>query len=124
MTYEPKKIIVAGSRDYTNVEKVFRILDTISEDQIHRGYLIEIVSGLARGPDMFGKAWAEENNFTVHEFPANWEKYGKKAGFLRNKEMAEFSDVLLAFHINKSRGTMHMINLARELNLKTIVITK
>jgi hypothetical protein len=118
-----KRIIVAGSRTYTNKARVFELLDKIAEDQSKKGCLIEIVSGLAKGPDMFGKEWAHKNDFTVHEFPANWDKYGKRAGYLRNVEMAEFSDALLAFHVNNSRGTKHMIDIAYKNDLQVAIVT-
>ena len=111
------KIIVAGSRGYTNKKKVFRILDAVYKKYPD----IEIVTGLARGPDSYGKEWAIENGVPYHEFPAKWDKYGKSAGYKRNQEMAEFSDVLIAFHLNNSRGTMHMINLAKKHGLKVKV---
>lgn len=122
MIHKPKRLIVAGSRTYTNRVRVFEILDKVAKDQANNGYLIEIVSGLCRGPDLFGLEWAELNDFPVHKFPANWDKYGKRAGFVRNVEMAENADALLAFHINNSRGTMHMINIASARNLKVVVV--
>ena len=111
------KIIVAGSREYSNKKKVFRILDFLYAANPN----IEIVSGLAKGPDSYGKEWAEKNGVTVHKFPANWNKYGKSAGYRRNEEMAKFSQILLAFWDGESRGTMHMINLAKKHGLKVKV---
>jgi len=98
------KVIVAGSRDYINKELVFHILDQ------WKPKITEIVSGLAKGPDTFGKEWAEKNGILVKEFPACWEKYGKSAGPIRNGEMAEYGDYLFAFWENESRGTYNMIN--------------
>ena len=113
------KVIVAGSRTYTNRNKVYKVLDKLYAQRKD----IEIVSGLAKGPDLFGKDWGEMNNVKVHEFPADWNKYGKSAGYRRNEEMAKFSDALIAFWSNNSRGTMHMINIARERGLKIKVFT-
>lgn len=114
-----KKIIVAGTRDVTNKQGVFDAMDMVNG--FYHGD-IEIVSGLARGPDTFGKLWAEKNNKKCHEFPASWDKYGKRAGYLRNEQMAEFSDVLVAFWDGKSKGTDHMINLAKKHGLKVVII--
>jgi hypothetical protein len=113
------KIIVAGSREYTNKKKIFKILDKVYEVKPD----IEIVTGLARGPDSYGKEWAIENDVPYHEFPADWDRYGKSAGYRRNQEMAYFSDMLIAFHLN-TRGTQHMINIAYEEGLKVAIIRK
>lgn len=111
------KVIVAGSRDFQDEARVQRILNKLYEEKPD----IEIVSGLARGPDTFGKKWAESKSITVHKFPAKWKIYGKAAGYRRNEQMAQFADALIAFWDGESRGTMHMINLAREYGLKVAV---
>lgn len=111
------KVIVAGSRDFDEKNRIWRLLDRLYDKYPD----LEIVSGLARGPDTIGKHWAEFNNVPVHEFPANWNKYGKAAGYRRNEQMAQFADALMAFWDGSSRGTMHMINLAKEYNLKVAV---
>jgi hypothetical protein len=54
--------------------------------------------------------------------PADWDTHGKSAGFKRNKEMAEVSQGLIAFWDNVSKGTKHMIDIATELKLKTLII--
>ena len=113
------RVIVAGSRGYTNKEYVYKVLDKVYQKRKD----IEIVTGLAKGPDTYGKEWAIENGVPYHEFPANWDKYGKQAGYLRNQEMAYFSDMLIAFHLN-SRGTAHMINIANEEGLKVAIFRK
>ncbi len=112
------RVIVAGSRTYTNRNKVYKVLDKLYAQRKD----IEIVSGLAKGPDLFGKDWADSNNVKVHKFPANWGKYGKRAGPIRNEEMAKFSDALIAFWDGESRGTLNMINLANQYSLKVVVI--
>lgn len=112
------KLIVAGSRGFTDRNRVFEVLDKLFLKRID----IEIVSGLAKGPDTFGKEWAEKNDVPLHKFAADWNKHGKSAGYKRNEKMAKFSAALLAFYDGKSRGTMHMINLARKYELKVVVI--
>lgn len=112
------KIIVAGSRGFTDKNRVFKALDKLFSKRID----IEIVSGLAKGPDTFGKEWAEENGVPLHKFSANWNKYGKSAGYKRNEEMAKFGDAAVIFWDGESRGSMHMINLARKYGLKVAII--
>lgn len=108
------KIIIAGGRDFKDYNKLCRSCDYMLQ------YIknIEIVSGCANGADKLGEKYANEKGFTLHKFPANWDKYGKSAGYIRNEEMAKFSDVLISFWDGKSKGTEHMINLAKKYNLK------
>lgn len=115
------KVIIAGGRDFFDYnllrEKVNNIL--IEKRATHK---IVIVSGCARGADTLGMRYASENIFDVEEYPAEWDKYGKKAGYMRNIEMAENANALIAFWDGKSKGTKHMIDIATERNLPIRVI--
>ena len=115
------KIIIAGGRDFMDYnllkEKVNKILQ--EKKVTHK---IVIISGCARGADTLGLRYASENTFDVEEYPANWDKYGKKAGYMRNVEMAKNADALIAFWDGKSKGTKHMIDIATERNLPIRVI--
>lgn len=115
---ERMNLIVAGSRDFNNYFLAKQYLDVI-----HKKYNICcVVRGLARGADMLGYMWAKENNVQVMEFPADWDRFGKRAGYLRNEEMSKVGTHLLAFHQNNSKGTQHMINIAKEGGLKVMVV--
>lgn len=109
------KVIIAGSRgieDFTTISKAIS----------NSGFIItEVVSGTARGVDKLGEKWAEKNRVPVKRFPADWNKHGKSAGYKRNKQMAEYADALIAVWDGESRGTGHMINLAREAGLSVYV---
>jgi hypothetical protein len=118
------KVIVAGSRgfdDYTllsdELNKLQHLLKSMDKS------ITEIVSGTARGADKLGERWADENNVCIKKFPADWNTYGKSAGYIRNQQMAEYADVLYAFWDGKSKGTKHMIDLAHKHNLKVRVIS-
>ncbi len=67
---------------------------------------------MARGADKLGYDWGKANNIPIAEFPADWNRYGKSAGYRRNVEMAKNADALLALWDGKSRGTRHMIEIA------------
>jgi hypothetical protein len=118
------KIIVAGSRDITDYECVRQAF-------IESGYWkqykhsIEVVCGMAKGIDLLGRDFAQKNGLKVHEFPANWKLYGKAAGHIRNVQMGEFAKAsegrLLAVWDGKSRGTLHMIQWARDNGLKGFI---
>lgn len=75
--------------------------------------ITEVISGTAKGADKLGERFAKENNLTLHRFPADWNRYGKSAGYKRNVEMADNADALLALWDGKSRGTKHMIDIVR-----------
>lgn len=106
------KVIIAGSRNITHHTWVKACIDKYHKENP----ITEVVCGLAHGADTYGKEWAEENNIPVKCFPADWECFGKQAGFIRNEEMGKYADKLLAFWNGSSRGTRHMINFMDKLN--------
>jgi hypothetical protein len=108
------KIIIAGGRDFNDYNKLCEVCDYMLSNQTE----IEIVSGVARGADSLGEKYAKEKGYSIKQFPAEWEKYKKAAGFKRNAEMAEYADCLIAFWDGKSKGTKHMIDLATKKGLK------
>jgi hypothetical protein len=115
------KVIIAGSREgvtYDDIEK------GVGQFQQAWGLITEVVSGCAAGTDSLGEKYAGFHNIPIKQFPAKWNKYGRAAGPIRNKEMAEYADGLIAISVNDSRGTANMIQNAKRLNLKTNVITK
>lgn len=109
------KTIIAGSRDFDDYE-------LIKETLLKYNDITEIVSGCARGADLLGEKFALEYNIPIKKFPAEWDKYGKSAGYRRNEQMAMYADALVAFWDGKSRGTKHMIDFAKQLGLKVSVI--
>jgi hypothetical protein len=102
------KYIIAGGRDFNRQTVVQSIVDRLSN-------VDEIVSGDARGADAQGVTYAIQHNIPVKHFPANWDKFGKSAGFIRNAEMGEYVDALIAFWDGQSRGTAHMIQTMKRL---------
>jgi len=108
------KIIIAGGRDFNDYELLKEKCDKIVSGLTS----VEIVSGMARGADALGVRYAKERDFVYHPFPADWNTQGKRAGMLRNIDMAKFSDGLIAFWDGKSKGTKHMIETAEEMGLK------
>ena len=97
------KIIIAGGRDFNNYYILEKVLNSF------KGLIDEVVSGDARGADELGARWATYNNIHVNHFPADWDYYGHAAGFIRNIEMADNADALIAFWDGKSKRTGHMI---------------
>ena len=111
-----KKIIVAGSRNFNNYillsEKLCKYKDEIKE----------IVCGEAKGADTLGKNWAIQHNIPVKSFPADWQQYGSAAGYIRNHQMGDYADGLIAFWDGMSSGTKDMIDYMEKLGKLCIVI--
>jgi len=112
------KVIIAGGRDFMD----FELLCSSCKDILENKNVEEIVSGCAKGADRTGEKYAELNKIPIKKFPAEWDKYGKAAGYRRNKDMAEYADALIAFWNGESKGTKHMIDLARANKLEVHII--
>ena len=113
------RVIIAGSRLIEDPEVVERaIRESEWEPQIH-----EVVSGCAPGIDTLGKLWAVARRLPVAEFPADWNKHGKAAGPMRNRQMAKYAHCLIAIpNPEGSRGTENMIQEARKEGLKVFIL--
>jgi hypothetical protein len=112
------KVIIAGGRDFKDYDLLCRKADKILSRQTE----IEIVSGTAKGADKLGERYAEERGYKITRFVPDWGYFGKSAGYVRNVEMAEYGDALIAFWNKTSKGTKHMIDIARKQDLLIRVI--
>lgn len=109
------KVIIAGSREVTSYAAV-RAAVTLS------GFAVsEVVSGTARGVDKLGEQWAVDHAVPVHPMPADWPRHGSAAGRLRNNDMAEYADALVAVWDGRSPGTKHMIEAMQKRGKPTFV---
>jgi hypothetical protein len=120
------KVIIAGSRTITNYKKVKEIIlkgirELLIPYSFREHFNLEIVSGGAKGVDFLAERFAKEEKFKFVLFPANWGYYAKQAGYLRNIEMANYADALIAVWDGKSKGTKHMIDIAKKKGLKVYV---
>ena len=104
-----ERVIVCGSREWTDRGRIFARLKELPPDSV-------IVHGAcSRGADRIAHEEAKKLEFVIEEHPAHWHQYGKRAGFIRNEEMAiAGASRLLAFWDGASRGTKDMINRAME----------
>jgi len=118
------RVIIAGSRSINNIALVelacYRAIQKWRRDGIS-SYITEVVCGEAKGVDLLGKILAAKANIPIKSFPADWEKYGKRAGYIRNEEMANYAEALIAVWDGKSSGTKMMIDIARKKGLKVFV---
>lgn len=115
---EKFRVIIAGGRDFND----FRLLSESCMYMLQNKRNVEVVSGTANGADKLGEQFANFAGHQLKQFPANWDVYGKRGGFVRNKEMAEYADALIVFWDGKSKGTGHMIDLAKKMNLKVKIV--
>lgn len=113
------KVIIAGGRDFDDG----KLLQDALGDVDSEWGITEIVSGCARGADRMGEYWALQNGIPVREFPADWRTHGRSAGYIRNRQMADYADGLVAFWDGKSRGTANMIEQAQRQGLQVEVIS-
>lgn len=114
------RVIIAGSRSITNKN----VFNNAIKNAIDSGiYINEVISGGARGIDTLAIEYAIDNSILLRVFKAQWGLYNKSAGFIRNKEMADYADALIAIHDGKSKGTQHMIEIATGKDLLVYVET-
>jgi hypothetical protein len=110
-------VIIAGSREGFVARNVFEAI----EESPFVNQITEVVSGGARGVDRDGEYYASTKELHCKVFPADWEGLGKKAGLLRNIQMADYADALIAVWDGKSKGTKHMIDTMKKLGKPVFV---
>jgi hypothetical protein len=122
LSEKPFRVIIAGSRSFEDYELLREKCDKILEKILDRFGEIIIVSGTARGADRLGERYANDRGYAIERYPAQWDTYGKSAGYKRNAQMAENADALIAFPVGVTKGTQHMIKIATDARLHTRVI--
>lgn len=116
------KLIIAGSRNFSDWQYFIDHFCKLPEWLLNT--FNEVISGGAKGVDSLGERLAQSCGIKLTRFPADWEKYGKKAGMIRNAQMAEYADGLIAFWDGKSPGTNNMINQMKRYDSKFIFIIR
>ena len=115
------KLIIAGGRDFNDHARLTEVMRKGWLGPL-RGKQVSVVCGKARGADASGEQFARALGLHVYEFPADWNTHGKRAGFMRNADMAHFADGLLAFWDGESRGTDNMIQQMKRLGKPVKVV--
>ena len=117
-----KRIVVCGCRHFSDKQLCFDTLDELLRGETD----VEIVSGHAKGADLLAEAYAKERGIALKVFPAQWDRYGKGAGPVRNKEMLEYAreadPLVVAFWDGESPGTAHMMRIAAEKGVKVRIV--
>lgn len=110
LNIDMKTFIVAGGRNFNDEDMIYKALNKVFEGENN----FRIISGGATGVDSVAKKYAIEKGIDFKEFPANWSEFGRRAGFVRNTEMALHGTDLIAFWDGKSKGTKMMIEIAQK----------
>jgi hypothetical protein len=113
MTKPIFRVIIAGSRGFDD----YAVLQTVCDNFLSpkkQTHNIVIVSGTSKGADTLGEKYARERGYAIGRFPAAWQQYGKAAGPIRNHQMVDNADALIAFWDGNSTGTKDMITEARK----------
>lgn len=113
------KVAVVGSRSFTDYELLKKTLDELYPN------ITLIVSGGAKGADSLSEQYADEEGIRKLIFKPDWEKHGKAAGFIRNRDIVAESDMVIAFHDGHSKGTANSIEHAKKMGkiLKVILFS-
>src|SRR3954471_5685116 len=112
------KIIIAGTRTFNDYELLIKVCDICL---FLRHPNIEVVSGGSVGADYLGEQYAKAKGYKISHFYADWNIYGRSAGPIRNKQMAEYADGCIVFWDGKSLGAKDMIKQAKAYNLKLVI---
>lgn len=98
------KVIIAGSRNLNDYALLTQAMKRCGFN------VTEVVCGMATGIDTLGERWALAHNIPIKEMPANWNRDGKAAGPIRNREMAKYADAAVIIWDGKSAGTRNMVD--------------
>jgi hypothetical protein len=110
------RILVCGGRDFSDYNLVSLTLNPYGCIDL------KIIHGAAKGADSLAQRWAKDNGYPDEAYPANWDKYGKRAGYIRNVQMLNEGkpDLVIAFPGGK--GTQMMINLAEAAGVPVVKV--
>jgi hypothetical protein len=108
------KIAIVGSREYPNLGRVTAYVESLPEGTV-------IVSGNAEGVDRVAEVAGNHYGLDVISIPADWDTHGKGAGYIRNIEIVEQVETVVAFWDGKSKGTLHTITEATKRGIRVII---
>ena len=120
------KILVCGSRSITNKDFIFfTIRKFVKNLYSNPTNLLKpvIIEGEARGVDSIAKSWAIENGWGIESYPAEWDKYGKSAGYIRNEVMVKKADYVIVIWDGQSKGTKHTMDLCNKYKKPYVTVT-
>lgn len=115
------RVLICGDRNWNDKESIGKTIDSLEKKPT------TIIHGGAKGADSLGAECASERGIPIIKFPAEWTKYGKSAGYVRNQQMLHEGkpNLVIAFNDNiiNSKGTKMMMELARKSNITVLLYT-
>ena len=117
-----RRVLVTGSRGWVDEQRLITALDAILTDcAFSNEYMILVHGDCPRGADKMADKWAVSRHVAVERWPANWERYGKSAGYRRNSQMVNTNPVLcVAFIHNASAGATMTADLSESKGIDTV----
>lgn len=116
MNQKKTKVLVCGGRDFADKDAFFEAMDKL---QSRFGFATVIHSG-ARGADALAGLWARERGIDVRTYPAQWNKYGRSAGFRRNEDMLRRAKPDYVFAFPGGARTAHMVQISRDAGINVL----
>ena len=116
MLQEERRLLVCGSRTITDKNWIYSQIESYWYEHLacySDPIMIEVG---ARGVDLIARSYAIDNEWEIEEYPAEWDKYGKSAGYIRNDIMVKKADEVLILWDGTSKGTKHDIDLCKKYN--------
>ncbi|MHA1302510.1 MAG: DUF2493 domain-containing protein [Candidatus Heimdallarchaeaceae archaeon] len=113
------KLAIVGGRNFNDYEKLEDAMQFFHIEDFQE--VSVIISGGAKGADSLGERYAENWNIQIKQFLPEWNKYGKAAGFIRNQQIVDACDMVLAFWDGESKGTKDTIDKARKAKKPTFI---
>lgn len=104
------RVLVCGGRDYNDYMTLSSVLETLD--------ITVLIHGAAKGADSLADFFAKNDNLCVERYPADWAKYGKRAGYLRNQQMLDEGKPELVVAFPGGKGTAMMVKIAREAGIE------
>ena len=121
------RVLVCGGREYADWTKLEQTLgDLYWSLDLEEQNIFVLISGGAAGADTLARRFARQNDlvpYNFEEYKADWDKYGKAAGFIRNQQMLDEGKPDLVIAFEGGRGTADMIQRAKKAKIKVIEIT-
>lgn len=122
MEQNNRSLAIVGSRSYHDYDQFCQILEKLQEKYHILDGIVEICSGEAPGVDTLAKRWAVEKDIPYQPFPADWNKHGKSAGPIRNRQICNRMTHMVALPKGESRGTRNSIKIAHEMRKTCYIV--
>lgn len=112
------RVLVTGGRDFDDRKVFHAFMATLFVDR----HLDTIIHGACGGADRMADTWARMWHLNIERYPANWSKYGRKAGPMRNEQMLREGKPNLVVAFPGGRGTADMVRRARKAGVEVVEV--